>query len=136
MFENTQVVALISLMQLERNDTEVRVRKHFQKLYEELRSHLADAYDALDQMEYKMGPNNKHKLQVCVYNASFEAWHPNLRADQPVRSCMGVLLNGISARGHACFLVCILATVTCVENAEMTHLFCRMRSTTPACDQG
>jgi len=54
----------VSLMQLERNDTEVRVRKHFQKLYEELRSHLADAYDELDQMEYKMGPNNKHKLQV------------------------------------------------------------------------
>ena len=72
MFENTQVVALVSLMQLERNDTDVRVRKHFQKLYEELRSHLADAYDELDQIEYKMGPNNKHKLQVCVYNASFE----------------------------------------------------------------
>jgi hypothetical protein len=64
MCQNTQVVALVSLMQLERNDTEVRVRKHFQKLYEELRSHLADAYDELDQMEYKMGPNNKHKLQV------------------------------------------------------------------------
>ena len=31
-------------------------------------------------------------------------------------------MNGISARGHACLLVCILATVTCVENAEMTPL--------------
>jgi hypothetical protein len=129
-FENTQVVALISLMQLERNDTEVRVRKHFQKLYEELRSHLADAYDELDQMEYKMGPNNKHKLQVCVYNASFEAWHPNLRADQSVCARRRVFLNGITARGHACLLACLNSP--CVEKAEMTHL---SRCSTPACDQ-
>lgn len=68
-----KVVTLISLIQYEKYDSEGQMRRHFQRLYDEMRAHLADAYEELDQMEVKMGPNNKHKQQAEKLAAELES---------------------------------------------------------------
>jgi len=59
-----KVVTLISLVQYEEYDKKGQMRRHFEQLYDEMRARLAEAYEELDQMELKMGPNNKHKQQA------------------------------------------------------------------------
>jgi hypothetical protein len=75
-----QVVALISLAQHEKYDAEAKVRGHFERLYEDLRAHLVDAYKELDEMAAKMGPSNKHKLQAEKLAMELEAMRKALAA--------------------------------------------------------
>ena len=43
-----KLVSLISIVQIEKHNSEITLKRHFSQLYEELRGHLGQAYDEID----------------------------------------------------------------------------------------
>ena len=77
-----QLVSLLSFLQIEKHNSDVMLKKQFTKLYDDLRSSLAQAYDEIDFLRAAGSSNNDYKRQCEKLTARIQEMNAELQAQR------------------------------------------------------